>query len=40
MKRQQIAATTIGSAAEEGTLMDRLRTMVTRWLTNYPNPFL
>ena len=48
MKRQQVAATTTasaaatttGSAEEEGTLMDRIRSWVTRWLTNYPIPFL
>ena len=40
MKRRQTAATTTASAAEEGTLMDRLRSWVTRWLTNYPIPFL
>ena len=56
MKRQQVAAsttgsatatttdsttaTTTGSAAEEGSLLDGLRSWVTRWLTNYPIPFL
>ena len=30
MKRQQVAASAIGLAAEEGALMDGLRSMVTR----------
>ena len=35
MKRQQAAVATIGSVAEEGGLLDGLRSRVTRRVTNY-----
>jgi hypothetical protein len=38
LKRQQ--TTTTVTDIEEGELLDGLRSMVARWATNYPIPFL